>query len=82
MGFWCLLLGHSPGCQCRRCGKIRHEHRWDGCQCTICGQVSHNWVIRNWTYDGQNYIFEKECGKCKEKTKCTEQVPFGKIVLG
>jgi hypothetical protein len=82
MSLLCLLFGHSHGCQCTRCGKERDEHHWDGCHCTRCNQVNHSWIVKDWSTDGYNYTFEKECIKCKEKTKVIERVDFDKIVFG
>jgi hypothetical protein len=81
MGFWCRIFGHAQGCQCSRCGESQN-HDWDGCECRICGKVEHNWVIKNWTFDGQKYTFAKVCSKCKEEIITEEIVPFGKIILG
>jgi rRNA maturation protein Nop10 len=57
-------------------------HVWNGCKCSNCGEVMHNWLIRNWSYGERQYVFEKECIKCGEKTSSKEHVPFGKMVLG
>jgi hypothetical protein len=83
MGLWCLLFGHAQGCECSRCGESKNQnHDWDGCECRICGKIEHNWVVKNWTFDGQKYTFEKVCSKCKEEIIAEEIVPFGKILLG
>ena len=82
MNILCLLFGHSHGCQCVRCGKSRNEHHWDGCKCTTCGEIMHSWVTKDWSSDGYNYTFEKECIKCKEKINVTERVAFDKIIFG
>ncbi len=85
MSLLCLVLGHvwSHGCRCDRCGRKRNEHHeWDGCKCTMCDEVNHHWFVKDWSYDGQKYAFEKECVKCGEKNQSIEHVPFGKMVLG
>jgi hypothetical protein len=48
----------------------------------MCDEVNHHWFIKDWSYDGQKYAFEKECIKCGEKNQSIEHVPFGKMVLG
>jgi hypothetical protein len=81
----CFLFGHlwAHDCQCDRCGKRRNEsHDLDGCKCSHCGEVLQNWSIRNWSFDGHKYIFEKECIKCGKRTTSKEHVPFGKMILG
>jgi hypothetical protein len=82
MSILCMLFGHSHGCHCVRCGKSINKHHWDGCKCTICGEIIHNWTIKDWSCDGYNYTFEKECTKCKIKTTVTERVAFDKIIFG
>jgi DNA-directed RNA polymerase subunit RPC12/RpoP len=85
MAVICFLFGHlwAHDSLCKRCGKIRNDfHRWDECRCSHCGKVLHDSSIISWSYENQQYIFEKKCIKCGRKTASQERVPFGKMILG
>ncbi|MDI6853077.1 MAG: hypothetical protein QME75_05665 [Deltaproteobacteria bacterium] len=84
MSIVCALLGHLwLHSQCARCGKARCEqHHLRGCTCINCGEHVHNWAVTRWSYNGQQYTFEKQCSRCRERTRSTEHVPFDKLILG
>ena len=85
MALLCFLFGHlwDHNSLCMRCGDIRNDvHKRDGCKCSHCGEPLHASSIISWSYDNQNYIFEKKCIKCGRKTDSQEPVHFGKMILG